>query len=161
MAYTRTEWVNDKTPAINATNLNNIENGIEEAHNSIGNLSNLNTTNKDNLVNAINENVINYVDEEEIVTNELYNGKRIYKKIINFTTPDSVNVTYDISISSLNIDKLLYVSGIVQRLNTKLILLSDTQAITVDDENNTITLYINNTDSFSFTGFITIEYTKK
>lgn len=55
MAYTKTKWVNDKTPAINATNLNNIENGIEEAHNSIGNLSLLNTENKDNLVNAINE----------------------------------------------------------------------------------------------------------
>lgn len=61
MAYTKTIWKNDQLPAINEGNLNNIENGIEEAHNSIdkvnnniGNLSNLNTDIKDNLVNAIN-----------------------------------------------------------------------------------------------------------
>lgn len=32
MAYTKTTWVNDTTPAINATNLNNIETGVENAH---------------------------------------------------------------------------------------------------------------------------------
>lgn len=32
MAYTKTSWVNDTTPAINATNLNNIEDGIADAH---------------------------------------------------------------------------------------------------------------------------------
>ena len=30
MAYTKTTWVNDTTPAINATNLNKIEQGIED-----------------------------------------------------------------------------------------------------------------------------------
>lgn len=34
MAYTKTNWVNDVTPA-NATNMNNIEEGIEAAHNMI------------------------------------------------------------------------------------------------------------------------------
>ena len=29
MAYTKTVWVDDSAPAINATNLNNIEDGIE------------------------------------------------------------------------------------------------------------------------------------
>ena len=32
MAYNKTVWVNDSTPAINATNLNNIENGIATAN---------------------------------------------------------------------------------------------------------------------------------
>ena len=32
MAYTKTTWVNDTTPAINATNLNNMEDGIADAH---------------------------------------------------------------------------------------------------------------------------------
>lgn len=32
MAYTKTIWVNDTTPAINATNLGNIETGIDDAH---------------------------------------------------------------------------------------------------------------------------------
>lgn len=30
MAYTKTTWVNGDTPAINSTNLNNIETGIEQ-----------------------------------------------------------------------------------------------------------------------------------
>lgn len=32
MAYTKTEWVNDSKPAINAENLNKIEKGIADAH---------------------------------------------------------------------------------------------------------------------------------
>lgn len=32
MAYTKTTWVDDNAPAINASNLNKIEQGIEEAH---------------------------------------------------------------------------------------------------------------------------------
>lgn len=32
MAYTKTTWVNDTPPAINATNLNKIETGLDEAH---------------------------------------------------------------------------------------------------------------------------------
>jgi len=35
MAYTKTVYVNDSTSALNATNLNNSENGIKFAHNSI------------------------------------------------------------------------------------------------------------------------------
>ena len=32
MAYTKTAWVNDSEPAINAANLNKIEQGIADAH---------------------------------------------------------------------------------------------------------------------------------
>ena len=32
MAYTRTTWVDGSTPAINATNLNNIEQGLVDLH---------------------------------------------------------------------------------------------------------------------------------
>ena len=32
MAYTKTTWVNDSKPAINAANLNKIEKGIADAH---------------------------------------------------------------------------------------------------------------------------------
>ena len=32
MAYTKTTWVNDSEPAINAANLNKIEQGIADAH---------------------------------------------------------------------------------------------------------------------------------
>lgn len=33
--YVPTEWVNDQVPAINATNLNHIEEGIKTAHEEI------------------------------------------------------------------------------------------------------------------------------
>ena len=55
MAYTKTNWVNDSVPAINATNLNKIEQGIYNNSSNIGDLSSLNTINKNNLVYAINE----------------------------------------------------------------------------------------------------------
>ena len=32
MVYTKTKWVNDSEPAINAANLNKIEQGIADAH---------------------------------------------------------------------------------------------------------------------------------
>lgn len=35
MAYTPTNWVNDSAPAINATNLNKIETGIDDAHDDL------------------------------------------------------------------------------------------------------------------------------
>jgi len=35
MSYSKTTWVNDATPAINATNLNKIETGIKDAHDHI------------------------------------------------------------------------------------------------------------------------------
>lgn len=36
MAYTKTNWVNDSSPYIDAANLNKIEQGIEDAHNQSG-----------------------------------------------------------------------------------------------------------------------------
>ena len=39
MTYTKTTWENDTTPAINATNLNKMETGIDEAHDAIENTS--------------------------------------------------------------------------------------------------------------------------
>ena len=35
MAYTKTNWVDDTAPYINAANLNKIEQGIEDAHNGV------------------------------------------------------------------------------------------------------------------------------
>ena len=109
MAYTKTNWVNDKTPAINAGNLNNIEKGIEEAHNNIGDLSSLNTENKENLVVAINENIINYQSNKELMTNKFYNGKRIYSKIytgqmINASAGSQTLLVLDINFDDIWID---------------------------------------------------------
>lgn len=41
MAYSKNTWVNNTTPAINDTNLNNIETGIEDAHDEIANTTSI------------------------------------------------------------------------------------------------------------------------
>lgn len=84
MAYNKTVWVNDSTPAINATNLNNIENGIETNDTSIGNISELETT-ATNLTSAINEIILKY---QKLVPTVLYdNSSGTYGSI---TLSDSV-----------------------------------------------------------------------
>lgn len=62
MSYSKTDWTNNSAPAINADNLNKIEQGIYDndaaiasANTNIGTLTNLTTTEKSNLVGAINE----------------------------------------------------------------------------------------------------------
>lgn len=69
MSYTKTQWVNDQAPAINATNLNKIEQGIYDNDSAIatnttnistnttniGDLTTLTTTANTDLVSAINE----------------------------------------------------------------------------------------------------------
>ena len=78
MAYTKTNWVNDSVPAINAGNLNKIEQGIYEAHqktDTIGDLSDLDTIDKSSIVNAINE-----VKGSEVV---LYNTKIVSGNTVN------------------------------------------------------------------------------
>lgn len=55
MSYTKTNWVNNSSPKINATNLNKLEQGVYDNTEDIGDLTQLRTTDKSNLVNAINE----------------------------------------------------------------------------------------------------------
>lgn len=68
MSYTKTQWVNDQAPAINATNLNKIEQGIYDNDAHIGTLSNLTTTTKTDAVSAINEVVSNAGDLTTLTT---------------------------------------------------------------------------------------------
>jgi hypothetical protein len=39
VAYSKTTWVNNQAPAINATNLNKVEAGIEDAHDDIATIN--------------------------------------------------------------------------------------------------------------------------
>jgi len=55
MAYSKTIWVNDSTPALDATHLNNIETGIEAVDVRVTELEGTTTTNSDNIAtNTIN-----------------------------------------------------------------------------------------------------------
>lgn len=101
MAYQKTTWKNDDLPAINAENLNKIENGIEANDNTstenktnIGTPSNLNTSNKSNLVNAINEvnDKFNYSTTEKVI-GTWKDGKPLYQKVVDFDATIQANKT--------------------------------------------------------------------
>lgn len=63
MAYTKTTWVNDTTPAINATNLNHIETGIDDAHDLV-----LTPTQKTDLTDS-GESTLHYHASDRNLTN--------------------------------------------------------------------------------------------
>lgn len=83
MTYVKTNWVNDNPPAINAANLNKIEQGIYEAHQMAG-----------------GEVIISTTEHE---TNEKRNNKKVYIKeyIISNPTP---NIETTISLNLQNIE---------------------------------------------------------
>ena len=115
MAYTKTNWINDSVPAINAGNLNKIEQGIydnsvatEENTSNIGDIDNLTTKNNSNVVEAINEvnNKFNYSTSEQVIGID-ENGKPIYKRSFSGTTRDYEFTTFtsDYNTNSITIRK--------------------------------------------------------
>ncbi len=114
MAYSKTNWENapsTNTP-INAGNLNKIEEGIYQNSlkaDQVGDLSELETVDKTNLVSAINNGIINYVENEEIVLNEFLDGKRVYARLYEGTVPITsarqVSTTI-IDISNIGLEKV-------------------------------------------------------
>ena len=59
MSYTKTTWRNNQAPAINADNLNHMEQGIESAHNQID----INTSNIESLTTQTQNNASNLASE--------------------------------------------------------------------------------------------------
>lgn len=68
MAYTKTVWVNDSIPAINATNLNKIETGLDDAHNF------LNLPGWRSYPPFLDENSANVVNKPTLVTRGVFGG---------------------------------------------------------------------------------------
>ncbi len=84
MSYTKTTWVNNQPPYINADNLNKIENGIETNANNIealGDLQDLKTT-ATNFTNAINE--VYDMAAKEYTYDSTFPAELHYIKIGNF-----------------------------------------------------------------------------
>lgn len=115
MAYTKTNWINGSTPAINATNLNKIETelealdtGVSTANSNIGTLSELETEEKASLVDAINEvndkTQISYSTTETQIGTWI-DGSPVYRRAINSTVGNIRSV-----LTSIGIDKLLQVN---------------------------------------------------
>ena len=59
MAYTKVQWRNNQSPAINADNLNHIEQGIESAHNQMA----INTSDIETLTTQVQGNASNIASE--------------------------------------------------------------------------------------------------
>ena len=68
MAYTKTAWVDDETPAINATNLNKIETGLDDIH-SVVNLPGWASRPP-----FLDENSANVANKPTLVTRGLFGG---------------------------------------------------------------------------------------
>ena len=83
---------------VNASDLNEIKNVVNENDDMVGDLTQLNTTNKSNLVGAINEvnNKFNYSTEEQVI-GKWIDGKPLYGKTITFTTTIKMNETTSIA----------------------------------------------------------------
>ena len=96
MAYQKQEW-SSKTP-ITPESLNHMEKGISDIDN--------NSVKPQDIK-------INYIDNQEIETNEYLNDKRIYVKKFNETIPTykTDDWTDWINVSLLNIDKIVKIYG--------------------------------------------------
>ena len=101
MAYTKTTWVNNGSPYINADNLNHMEEGIYTNSTDVAtNTSNITT----------NSSKFNYSTDETVV-GKWINDKPIYRKVIYISSLPN-NTQTDISVSSMNIEQFVDVRGI-------------------------------------------------
>lgn len=113
MGYTKTTWVDGSTPAINATNLNKIEQGIYDNDQHIGELSNLETTTQANVVGAINELEGRFdYSTNEIRVGTWINSKPVYRKVVNKSV-SSGSSSFPKSDVSSDMDQVLSIRGFV------------------------------------------------
>lgn len=176
MAYTKTNWINDSVPAINAGNLNKIEQGIydnsiatEENTDNIGDLDNLTTQNKSDLVNAINSIVDSEVySTDEVKTNKVWiDGKPIYRKVINVgNLPNNTNKSVASGVN-FNNAMLVKMYGVCKHSSSNVSFplpfanpstLGYSIMLNMDNSNNIIVT--TGTDRTGYYGYVIIEYTK-
>ena len=96
MVYTKTTWVNGKTP-INADNLNKIENQLETNTNDINALNTYSTS------------------EQRIGT--WIDGKPIYRKVIQTTSPSVDDTNTNIYTITENIENAIRLDGYIHARN--------------------------------------------
>lgn len=182
------DFINYQQPALNATNLNKLQQNVEDV---TGDLSDLETSDRDNLVEAINEakrsggdavpihSIFDYdgdtvptgyeeVEEtEDYSTSETKTGKKwidgrpIYRKVIA-TNLSVTNGTY-INLSSLNINEILEVKSINKKVNNDFTFYdnffdSSSEKITLHYRNDIIEFWTGS--GANYTSTVWIEYTK-
>lgn len=144
MAYIKTNWTN--TTPINPTNLNKLENGIEQNSNKI----------------TVLENKFNYSTEEQVVGTWI-DGKPLYRKVINCGTltnggtkevPTGLsNVTY------IDWEGIATGSGGVSPWPYKMAVTGNDYGVKAEISDNIVRVRIN-IDLSNYTGYVTILYTK-
>lgn len=110
MTYTKTNWVNDGVPAINATNLNNIEEGIYQAHEEIEKIKSegvsgdtlpigaIVTYDGDTIPDGYEEvEDENTYSTEEHETGTWIDGKPVYRKVISTIASVESNIVLSIN----------------------------------------------------------------
>ena len=102
-------FVNNSTPALNATNLNKLQDNVEDSMKSEKTSSDTDTYN----CNYINNS--NTYSTNEVLTGKAWiDGKPIYRKVINtgslYFNSNQKNVSHGIS----NIDNIVYVNAIIK-----------------------------------------------
>ena len=140
MSYTKTTWVNNSSPKINATNLNNIENQLEKISNGL-----------------------DYSTTEIDTGKKWINNKPIYKKVVDIgNLPNATLKTVAHGIS--NIGLIITIRGFATS-GTEFIPLPFTHSSSLEAQvqvyasGDNINVRTGN-DRSSSTGYVILEYTK-
>lgn len=89
MAYTKLGWVNDRTPALNQTNLNHMDQGIYDAHHELSQY-------EDIFTGDVGESVQNWLDEHPEATTTVLDNSITSKKFNGESVPFYNVVDYGI-----------------------------------------------------------------
>ena len=147
MTYVKTNWENGKTP-INATNLNNIEQGISNA-----------------LEEAMKENVVYSTEEKRIGT--WINGKSLYRKTYVETLSSRIedngsNTQHFIHPGITNVDDVVSMTGTIDNYQLPYIFKDANTSINYYNKNNNV-IVLNIYKTYWTEGTkikLTMEYTK-
>ena len=114
---------------------------------------------RNRVINAGTQTQNNYSTEEQVIGTWI-DSKPIYRKLFTGSTATGKNLSAALTNDTI-IGDIIHCYGHVQgSYGEQLGLLSDKQALLLADNHKTLTYYFNNTDSYSYTYTIIIEYTK-
>ena len=101
----------------------------------------------------------NYSTEEQIV-GKWIDGKPIYRKVFSGSTGTGTNLS-SVLLNNGSIEKIINCYGNVKGASDEqLSVLSDKQALLLSANHTTLTYFFNNSDSYSYSYEIVVEYTK-
>ena len=165
MTYIKTEWKNDSVPAINATNLNKIEEGIYQAHQNIENIKlpeiqNEESVGTDKVYSCDYINKLNTYLPKEHVIGTWVNGKPIYRRVIDIDTITLVNGTNTIEHGISNLEAVVKMDMMLRYTNENWYHTWDSYG-TITVGYNIISIDVSAGTSNTFNdGHIILEYTK-